>query len=84
MKEVTPQGHNSRVAAAFEYKHLLERTRQRVKLGDIIKIDRRKGKVVALYEDFAVLVFSVSSPIWEFKRDQYRECFRWAEIAGLL
>jgi len=74
----------SRIADAFDYKHLLEKTRRRVKLGDVIKIDRRKGKVVALYEDFVVLVFELYSPIWEFKRDQYRECFRWEEIAGLL
>lgn len=73
-----------RLADAYEHQQFLETIKRRVKRGQTVKVEGRKGKVVDLYEDFIVVEFTVYSPIWEFKQDRYKECFLWREVAGLL
>ena len=73
-----------RLDEAHEHRRHINRAKAKVQRGQTIKVDGRKGKVVDVYDDFIVVEFTVFCLLWSVRYDQYRECFFWSEVAGLL
>jgi len=73
-----------RLDEAHEHRRCIDRVKAKVKRGQPLRIDGRKGKVVDVYDDFIVVEFTVFCLLWSVRYDKYRECFFWSEVAGLL
>ncbi|MBT9152202.1 MAG: hypothetical protein DDT35_00416 [Firmicutes bacterium] len=83
-KFISAQQDGIRRADALGHQRFVAEARRRAKIGQRIKIDGRRGKVVGVYAEFVVVEFPVFSVFWQVSYAKYRECFFWCEVKGLL
>ena len=67
----------ARLSDNLKYKEQLEKVKATVKVGNMLTIDDRKGKVIAVHNSFFVLEFTVYKELWGNRTERYRESFHW-------
>ena len=70
----------ARLSDNFEYRERLAEVKVKVKVGDMLTVGDRTGKVIAVHSSFFVLEFTVYKELWGNRKEKYRESFHWDEL----
>lgn len=70
----------ARLSDNYEHRERLASVKAKVKVGDMLTVDGRAGKVIAVHSSFCVLEFTVYQELWGNRKEKYGEYFQWDEL----